>query len=298
MVLTSRQDFAFHIPVGYTVKYVQNTKSFVRTISQLDLQIRNDLSSAREDLNRVHTGMDRVPGHLKMMLVLLKQAPIDLLQMLFPDSFVNIEKLVNDSLVVLERPKVNFQQVLHLLTEIHDLLNVTTVDERISLQVYDIKTHWIRLTELVVELAKQADTARQSFLQQFNWILETFIRPDLAFNDSHRDTIILLLLLKIIEIDQTSDLLGMITKTYSDISSKYTDEQIGGNAHLLLLPTEEIRRRYLKQFQRDLVPQVVDMARLALERHTAFIQRDKNRRKHYEKFLSETTTDDLIGLLG
>ncbi|CAF0929871.1 unnamed protein product [Rotaria sordida] len=298
MVLASRQDFNFSIPTGYSVKYVQNIGSFRQTTAQLATDMRSSLSSAREDLNRVHTGMERVPDHLKNMVLLIKHAPFDLLLMLFPDSFNNIEKLVNDSLIVLRKPEKNFEKVLNLLTEIDYLLNNTSNDIMIYLQVFDVKTQWTHLTELVTELAKQAERTRESFLLQFNWILREFIRPDLTFAETHRDFIILLLLPKIVEIDQTSDILGIITKTYTDISFQFTDEQIGGYTHLLLLSKEEDRQRYLKQFQYDLVPQVVQSARLALNRHNEFLQRDRNRREIYEKFLTETSYNDLISLIG
>ncbi|CAF3639815.1 unnamed protein product [Rotaria sordida] len=297
MVLASRQDFNFSIPTGYSVKYVQNIGSFRQTTAQLATDMRSSLSSAREDLNRVHTGMERVPDHLKNMVLLIKHAPFDLLLMLFPDSFNNIEKLVNDSLIVLRKPEKNFEKVLNLLTEIDYLLNNTSNDIMIYLQVFDVKTQWTHLTELVTELAKQAERTRESFLLQFNWILKEFIRPDLTFAETHRDFIILLLLPKIVEIDQTSDILGIITKTYTDISFQFTDEQIGGYTHLLLLSKEEDRQRYLKQFQYDLVPQVVQSARLALNRHNEFLQRDRNRREIYEKFLTETSYNDLISLI-
>ncbi|CAF3653596.1 unnamed protein product [Rotaria sordida] len=297
MVLASREDFAFSIPTGYSVKYVQNIGSFRQTTAQLATDMRSSLSSAREDLNRVHTGMERVPDHLKNMVLLIKHAPFDLLLMLFPDSFNNIEKLVNDSLIVLRKPEKNFEKVLNLLTEIDYLLNNTSNDIMIYLQVFDVKTQWTHLTELVTELAKQAERTRESFLLQFNWILKEFIRPDLTFAETHRDFIILLLLPKIVEIDQTSDILGIITKTYTDISFQFTDEQIGGYTHLLLLSKEEDRQRYLKQFQYDLVPQVVQSARLALNRHNEFLQRDRNRREIYEKFLTETSYNDLISLI-
>ncbi|CAF4457196.1 unnamed protein product, partial [Rotaria magnacalcarata] len=84
----------------------------------------------------------------------------------------------------------------------------------------------------------------------------------------------------------TSDLLGTITKTYTDISYRYTDEQLGSNGHLLTLSKEEDRKRYLKQFQSELVTHVVPSARLALQRHTELLQRDKTRRGNFEKLLT------------
>jgi hypothetical protein len=296
-VLASRQDFAFTIPNGYSVKYVQNRSSFRQAISHLATQMRIALSGAREDLNRVHTGMERVPNHLRTIILLMKQAPNELLVTLLPDSFNDIEQLVNDSLIVLRKPTKNFEQVLNLLTEIDYLLNVTSTDVTISLNVYDVKIQWTYLTELVTELAERAERTRENFLLQFNWILKEFIRPGLTFNDTHRDFIILLLLPKIVEIDRTSDLLGMVTKTYTDISFQFTDEQIGSYGHLLLLPNEEDRKRYLKQFRYDLPPQAVQIARLALTRHDEFLRRDQNREAIYEKFSNETSYTDLLNML-
>jgi hypothetical protein len=216
------------------------------------------------------------------MIALLKQAPFDILVTLFPNSLNDIERLVNNSLVVLRKPEKNFPPVLNLLTEIDYLLSVTPVDQMISLQVYDVKTQWTFLTELVIELAKQAETASVSFIKQFNWVIQTFIKPGFPFTDSNRDSILLLLIPKALELDQTSDLLGIVTKTYTDISFQFSDEQIGGYAHLILLTDEKKRQEYLKQFRYDLPPQVIQIARMALRRHDEFLQRDQNREAKYE----------------
>jgi len=295
--LASRPDFGFTIPVGYSVKYVQTSTSFFQTISQLDTQIRSALNGARNDLNRVHTGMKRVPEKLETMALLVKQAPFDLLLALFPDSFNDIEKLVNDSLVVLRKPGKNFEQVLNLLTEIDYLLTVGSNDQMISLQVYDVKTQWALLTQLVIELSNRAEATRESLLLQFNWVLQEFIRSGPTFPDTLRNFILLLLLPKIVEIDRTSDLLVMITKTYSDISSQFTDEQIGGNGHLLLLSQEQERQRYLNKLHRDLPIQVVQIARLALKQHKEFLQRDKNRQANYQTLLAETSHADFTTII-
>ncbi|CAF1009886.1 unnamed protein product [Adineta steineri] len=65
MVYASKQDFAFTIPDGYLIRYVQNKTSFHATVSQLATEIHHALSGAREDLNRVHTGLKWVPTQLK-----------------------------------------------------------------------------------------------------------------------------------------------------------------------------------------------------------------------------------------
>ena len=95
----------------------------------------------------------------------------------------------------------------------------------------------------MTELSNQAERTRESLILQFTWVLEEFIRSGPSFPDNLRDFIISLLLPKIIDIDQSSDLLGMITKTYSDISFQFTDEQLGSNGHLQLLSNEAIRKK-------------------------------------------------------
>ncbi len=282
LVLTSRQDFPFTIPADYSPKYVQDLGSFLQAISQLSTEIRVALTGAREDLNRVHTGMKEVPGELVTMAQMMKQADYDLLSILFPDSFKKIENLVNNSLIVLRKPKQNFEQVLNLLTEIDFLLTVTPTDQMIALQVSDVKTQWTFLTELINELAEQAEIARISFLYQFNWVLQGMLLPGMPFDESIRNWIILFLMPKIIELDQTSDLLGIVTGTYTDISVQYTDEQISGYGNLLLLTDENIRKQYLKEFRYELPPVTVQFARLALKRHDEFLQRDQNRQEKYE----------------
>lgn len=289
LVLSSTNDFAFTTPAGYLLRHVEDVSSFRNTITQLSTEMRIALTGARHDLNRVHTGMKSVPDYLKNMALLVKEAPFDLLVTLFPDSFDNIEKLVNNSLSVLRKPEKDFEKVLIFLTEIDYLLKSGSVDQRISLQVSDVKAQWVFLTELISELAKQAERTRENFLLQFSWVLQEFVRSGPSFPDALRDFIISLLLPKMVEIDQACDLLGTVTRTYYEISSRFTDEQIGGNAHLLLLDQEQYRQQYINQFRHDLPPQAVQIARVALKEQKEFLQRDQKRRIDYETFLANTS---------
>lgn len=297
LVLSSANDFSFTTPAGYLRQHVENENSFHNTITKLSAQMRAALIGARQDLNRVHIGMKSVPDHLKNMALLVKEAPFDLLVTLFPDSFDNIEKLVNESLIVLRKPEKDFEKLLNFLTEIDYLLKVGSVDQRISLQVSDVKAQWAFLSELISELAKQAERTRENFLLQFSWVLQEFLRAGPSFPDDLRDFIISLLLPKMVEIDQTCDVLGMVTKTYYEISSRFTDEQIGGNAHLLLLSQEQKRREYINQFRHDLTPQAVQMARFALKEQEEFLQRDQKRQTDYETFLINTSNTTLTKLI-
>ena len=298
MTLASKQEFALILPAGYSVKYVRNTGSFRQTVSQLVTEVRGALGNSREDFSRVYNGMEKVPAHLKTTVLLLKHASVELLNLFFPDTFRDIEQLVNNSLVVLRRPEKTFQDVLNLMTEIDYLLRQTSADQAIVLEMSDVKTQWKRLTDLALELAQRAERMRESFLFQFNWILTEFIRPNLTLAESHRDFIIQILLPKLVEIDQTCDLLGSISQTYTEISSKFTDDQIGGYGHLLHLSQEAERKKYLLAFRSSLSSQVVYGARLALKRHTEYNQRDRNRKASFERFLTETSIDDLMHLLG
>jgi hypothetical protein len=282
LVRTSRQDFPFIIPNGYLPKYIQDPASFRQTISKLSAEILVALTDAREDLNRVHTGMDVVPNELRTVVEFLKQAPYDLFVLFFPDSFNKIESLVNNSLIVLRKPKENFEKVLNILTEIDFLLTTTPVDDMLAFQVSDVKTEWAFLTKLVNELAKQAESVRETFLLQYNWILKELLQPGMPFDESIRSFILRLLIPRIVELDQTSDLLGMVTKLYTDISFEYTDEEIGGNAYLILLTDETIRLEHLRKNLRQLPPIAVRFARLALKRHGEFLQRDQNRKTKYD----------------
>ena len=106
-----------------------------------------------------------------------------------------------------------------------------------------------------------------------------------------------LLLPKMVQIDQTCDLLGMVTRTYYEISSRFTDEQIGGNAHLPLINQEQYRRQYLNQFRHDLPPQAVQIARLALKEQKEFLQRDQKRQTGYETFLANISNATLPKLI-
>ena len=76
LVLTSIQDFSFTVPTNYSIQYIQNSGSFYQTISQLATDIRQALTNARQDLNRVHTGMERVPEKLKIMAYISKRSTI------------------------------------------------------------------------------------------------------------------------------------------------------------------------------------------------------------------------------
>ena len=148
-MLSSSNDFAFTTPAGYLLQHVGDVSSFRNTITQLSAEMRTALIGARQDLNRVHIGMKSVPDYLKNMVLLVKEAPFDLLVTLFPDSFDNIEKLVNDSLIVLRKPEKDFEKLVTFLTEIDYLLKNGSVDQRISLQVSDVKAQWAFLTELI-----------------------------------------------------------------------------------------------------------------------------------------------------
>ena len=294
MALTATNSFPLVVPANYSVRHVQNTYSFSQTVDQLNTQMRNALTGARQDLSRVHTGMEHVPKHLQTISILVKEAPFDLLITELPKSSDDIERLVNESLLVLRKPVKEFGEVLSLLTEINDLLVINLNQQLISLQLQlrDLRSHWIAINTLMIELTKRAETTREHLLLQFSWVLQEFVRAGSSFPDSLRQFVISLLLPKMVEIDRTADLLGMISKTCSDISFQFSDEQIGSNGNLLLLEIQD-RLRYFNQFRHDLPSEVVQIARLALKRHKDFLHRDQHRQVDYETILTKTSNADL-----
>ncbi len=294
MVLASKNNFPFTVPTNYRIKYVENTESFHQTIAQLMTQMLSALTDTSKDLNRVNTGMEGVSDRLRNIVILMKEASFKLLEDIFPNLFNDIERLVNDSLVI--KTEKNVTEVLNLLTEIDYLLTFGSNDQVIYLQVSDLKTQWSLLNELVVELAKRAETTRENFLLQFNWVLQEFMRVGSSFPDSLRNFIISLLSSKIVEIERTSDILGMITKTYKDISDQYTDGQITAYGYLLLIDEKDFQR-YLNQFRHDLPPQAVQVARLALKQHKDFLQRDQNRQANFEAFLASISNANVTKLI-
>ena len=297
LVVASRSEFALIVPNGYRVKYIENVGSFKQTIAQLGEGMRGALKDAREDLNRVPAGMEGIPVHLKTTLLYIKHGDKELLEALLPDSFEKMDKLVNDSLIVLRRPEKSFEQVLNLLIEIDHLLTKQPIPDGIQVEVDDVRAQWKLLCTLVTEMAKHAERIRESLLLQFNWMLKNILRPDLNLTDDRRDFFIDLLIPKIVEIDRTSDILGAISKSYTYIAFEYTDEQVSGTAHLLLLTDEKRRQDYLKEFRSALRPQAIQIARYAHAEHYEFVRRDLTRKKNYERFLLESSIYDLIDLL-
>lgn len=72
MTLTAGTNFALIVPSYYSVLCVQNTNSFPQAITQLSEQIHSALIGAHRDLNRVHTGVKRVPKHLQTISIPVK----------------------------------------------------------------------------------------------------------------------------------------------------------------------------------------------------------------------------------
>ena len=297
MVITSRGDFVLTVPDGYHVTHVQNIGSFKQTIAQLSQGMRGALKDAREALNRVQNGMEGIPNHLKTMVLFIKHADTVLLDHLLANSSSKIETLVNDSLIVLRQPEKSFGQVLNLLIEIDHLLSNQAVPDGIRVELDDVRAQWTLLHTLITEMAKHAERTRESLLLQFTWMLQNILRPELNLTDDRRNFIIELLIPKIVEIDRKSDILLIASISYTYTSFEYTDEQVSGNANLLLLTDEKRRQDYLKELRSTLRAQAIRIARFAHAQYYEFVRRDRTRKKNYEKFLLESSIYDLIALI-
>ena len=293
LVLASRADFSLVNASNQCTAHISSPNSFRQTASQLSDNIRRVFRGSYEDLRRIHLVLERFPLHLKTILLLVKKGRKALLETSLPLLLDKSAKMVRESLTILKNPPSKFEEVNDLLVELDSLVSSSPNAYVISLQVNDVQTQWMFLTSLFTEVAQQADRTSQQLLLQFNWILEEFL-PSI---DSSRDLLINLLKSKLIEIDRTIDLLGIISQTYLDISTKYTNDKLAGNTHLILLANEEDRKRIIQQYRHEIPAQAVHVARLALQRHDEFLQRNQQRSQSLERFLNESTASDINLLL-
>ena len=255
--------------------------------------MRRVLRGISEDLSRIRLVLERIPLHLKTILLLIKEGSKDLVERKLPHLLEESVRMARGSLTLLQTPQSKFKEVKDLLDELDSLITPSAGGDEVFLQVRDIRTQWTFLMNLFTELAMQADRAGQQFLLQFNWILEDTL-PSI---ETYRDLILQLLKSKLIEIDRTIDLFAIISDTYLQTSTEYTNDKLAANFNLILLSNEEERKRVIQQHRHELPGQAVHVARLALQRHDAFLQRNQQRTQSLERFLNETTSADLNFLL-
>ena len=290
----SRSDFTLGNVSKSCITYVTTLHSFRQSVSVVSGSIQYTLLTIYQDLNRIEINLKRIPNHLKIILLLIKKGTKDSIEKNLLNLLRKGENLVTESLVSLRNPKLKIEQIKNHLIELQTLVSTGNVDPVLIFQIEDVLTQCTHLTDLFTQLAIQAEKSTHHMLLQFNWILEEFSHLDI---DTHRELIINLLKRKAIEIDDTIDLLTIITQTYIDISSDYTNDKLANNIHLIFLTNEQEQKESLKQFRHELQPQVVKIARLALKRHDEFLQRNQTRQTVYEKFLNEMSTSHLNLLL-
>lgn len=290
MVLASKPDFALTNASNHCTSYITNSNSFRQTISQLADNIRRALIDIYQDLNRIQLSLERIPIHLKTILLLIKKGSKDSINTNLPNLLKKGENIINESLIVLKNPPSKIQQIKDLINELDSLIS----DDILSFQIKDTQIQWLLLTDLFTQLSIQGDKTANNFLLQFNWIFEQFIRLGI---DNYRELIINLLQSKVIEIDRTIDLLTIICQTYISISLEYTNEKLIGNTHLIFISNEQERKEIIRQYQYELKSQAIKIARIALNRHDEFLQRSQNREFIYQTFLNETSQEDLNILL-
>jgi hypothetical protein len=296
MVLASKADFSLVNSSNQCTAHIESPNSFRRAVSQLSDDIRRAHIDAYNDLYRAQIGLKRIPMHLKTILLLIKIGDEDSINTSLPNLLKKSENIVNESLTILKNPKKSIEQANDLINELDSLIPIISSDTQVILQIHDLKTQWILLTHLITQLSNQAEKTSNHFLLQFNWILQEFLRSDIPFIDSYRNLLIHLLQPKVIEIDQTIDLLQIISETYVDISKEYTNEKMTDNSHIIPLSNENDRKELIKQYRYELPIQAVKFARLALRRHDEFIKRNDIRQADYDKFL-EMSRDELNFLL-
>ena len=294
MVLASKADFPLVQSPTHCGTYIQRASTFRPTISSLASDVRRILLNVYDDFRRMELTLPRLPLQLKYTLLLIKrgnQATINKSLPLLLQANVDVS---DKSLEILKKPKAQMNRVRDLLVELDALISTASTDDYIRLQVEDVKIQWSILTDLFAQLAIESEATTDSLLRQFNWLLRELLRTHGQSIDFYRELIVDLLLPKVLEMDRSIDLITMVSDTFMDISSGYTNEELMGNPNLLLLPNEHERRKFIRQARYDLPPQAVRTARLALKRHTAWLRRDQLRQTSIEEFLNQPTLTDLM----
>lgn len=297
LVFGSRSSYTLTVPPGYTIKYVGSARDFRTVAIQMAANIRLNHLQANEDINRVRIGMEDVPVRLRKLVLELKYDNLENIKSTFPDQFKEVEKLVNNSLLVMHRSAQNFQNTLNYITELELVLTKNPADPSLDLELIDLRDQWRLFTELIVELSTRADRLRENFLLQLNWILNELVRTGFQVTDTHREFLIRLLLAKIVEIDQTCDLLKSISQVHEFMSETSVNEQISGHDEGINLATAVERKRALKVFRSSITPNIVRIVRRSMDKQDDFYRRDTIRRRNIEKILTTLSLDELNDLV-
>ncbi|CAF3653560.1 unnamed protein product [Rotaria sordida] len=294
MVHASRADQVLTPSDTYTIKYINNVQSLHATLFQISSAMQIALQGARDDLIRTRNSMDQIPEHIKAGLLLIKTAPKDLLSQLLSYILRNIERAAKEGSVATKRALERFVSVGLLVEELAILLTSTlsssppkNLDCLVEANVYanDIKIQWNLLVKLFRKFSERANITQTTLRNSFIEPIDQAQKTNGFGSQSDRLTFLDKLIPAAITIDQSSYLLNMMARTYSDVSNDYMINQITSNEDYLDLVIESLRTTSQRQLWQKLVSQSVKVARLAQERHNQFSGTSSIRQANYTTYL-------------
>ena len=292
MVLTSRKDHALVAPANYTVQYVNNLGSLRSALIQVASAMRTAFKAARDDLNRTRSSMDQIPDHIKAGLLLIKTAPKDLLAQLLPYTLRNVDRAANEGAAVSKPTLERFVNVGLLVDELAILVNAITdagnnTDFLVEAKAYtnDIETQWNLLIKLFRKFSARADLTQNTITDNFSGPLKQAQTSNGFSAEKDRSDHLDKLIPTTIAIDQSSLLLDMMSRTYSEVSDEHMVNQVESNKAYQSLGSEAVRVMSQRDLWQKTVSQSVKVARLAQERHNDFAGTSPKRQAEYETYL-------------
>lgn len=291
MVLVSRGDQNLNTGDAYSVKYIQSINSLRAILYQISSAMQGAFQGARDDLVRIRSSMQQIPDDIKAGLLLIKQATHDILDAFLPYTLRNVERAAKEGSTV-SKPTLNrFVSVGLLLEELVTVLSLVTptvenADDIIEAQAYadDMRTQWKLLEELFEKFSERADITQASISHNFIEPIEQAHQSSGFSSQTQRAGHLDKLIPIAIVIDQSSYLLDMIARTYTDISTEHMTSQIATSTNYLNIEVESERATNQRQLWKNTVSQSIKVARLAQTRHNDFAETGSNRQSEYATY--------------
>ena len=292
MVLVSRGSENLVIPENYTVQHVQNTGYLREVLYQLSSSMQSAFQMAYDDLFRTQNAMEQIPDHITATLFLIKSAQNNVLSELFPYPLRNTNRATNEGSTV-SNPVVNkFIAVQSIIDELVRILDHTMIvaSNKIyfteaNMYAKDIQTQWNVLVKLFRKFSERADLTQTTIHNNFTDPINDAKQANKISSASQRTGQLKNLVPSAVFIDQSAYLLGIMARTYSEISTDHVINQIAESIDIGHLFSESDRILEQRATWQRAVSQSVKVARLAQDRHDGFAATSTNRQAEYNKYL-------------
>ena len=231
-------------------------------------------------------------------------------------AFTNAMEIAKLKLEELKRAEAEhdvwFQKQLghqyQLAALIHQLasLNLETIPLQRSIEILkqafirlqDLKVQWSKVHRFFLSVSLQADSTKELISSRFVSVIEDALASNSVLPDEDREFFVELILLATEEIDQNTELLYIMAKTYYDISNKYMINQIASVSRLIALDGAEARAQALNGLQNDTLTTSTKVSNLVQERQLSYKFRLENRRTELENYLTTIAMEELQAVVG